>query len=219
MVKKSIYIILTLFALLSCKKNEENFTLSEDLLTPILSTQDPTIPDFPNPWKGISLLVRTSSEYAATGENITASEQTSKIYNRYMQFAKQNMKHNFSGSEKIEDWVAINNDEIKIESDAFFYNASPTYFEVEITEVPYQGFESIVAELGEEAANNTIDDQFKGLLDVFPGGKIERLRLTMDYNFLSSDKTQRSREFREYHFYRLNPAIGFIFTTSDKYVE
>lgn len=217
MIKKSIYLVLTFFVLLGCKKNEENFTLSEDLLTPIFSTQDPTIPDFSNPWKGIDLLVRTSTEYTATGENITVSQQTDNIYGKYMEFAKQNMKHNFSGAEKIEDWAPINNDEIKIESNAFFYDASPTYFDVEITEAPYEGYNSIVAELGEEVANTTIDDLFKGLLDVFPGGKIERLRLTLDYSFLSSDKTQRSREFREYNFYRLNPSIGFTSITLDKY--
>lgn len=218
MIKKSLYLIFILLAVVSCKKNEENFTISEDILTPIISHPGfSNIPDITSPWKGNRLLIRTSNELVATGEKLNVTEHTEKINTREISFAKTNSKHNFSGSTKIEDWLVINNDEIKIESDAFFYEASPTYFDVEITESDYSGYSSIESQLGAELAAS-INPNFAAFLNLFPNGKIERLRLTMDYNFLSTDKTQRSREYREYHFFRLKPtAGGFLFTTLDKY--
>lgn len=211
---------MVLFTIVACKKNEENFTISDDLLTPIISNNiDPTLPDVESPWKGNYLLVRTSNEIIATGEKTNVTENTTKILNKELYFAKQNVKHNFAASSRIEDWAAINNDEIKIESDAFFYEASPTYFDVEITESEYVGYESIVSQLGADVAA-TMHPSFPLFVAAFPNGKIERLRLTMDYSFLSTDQSERSREFREYHFFRLKPSGGaFIFTTRDKYVE
>lgn len=212
---------MVLFTIVACKKNEENFAINEDLLTPIVSNNvDPTIPDLESSWIGNYLLVRTSNEIIATGEKTNVTEHTSKIANKYMSFAKQNMKHNFNtATDRIEDWAAINNDEIKIESDAFFFDASPTYFDVEITESVYSGYESFLSIIGPEAAAS-VDANTQFLLSVFPDGKIERLRLTMDYSFLSTDQSQRSREFREYHFYRIMPSgPAFTFTTRDKYVQ
>lgn len=219
MIKRSFYIVLVFFAIISCKKNEESFTLSDDLLTPIISNNSfPEFPDTESPWKGNYRLVRTSNEIVATGEKINATEHSDKIFDKKMYFAKENMKHNFSGSTKIEDWTIINNDEIKIESDAFFFDISPTYFEVEITEADYFGYDTIRYILGDDL-EATIDDSYEAVVKAFPIGKIEFLRLTMDYSFLSADKSQRSREFREYHFYRLKPTTGgFKFTTLDKYV-
>jgi len=220
MIKKSFYIILVLFAIISCKKNEESFTLSDDLLTPIISHNGfPEFADTESPWRGNYRLVRTSNEIVATGEKTNATEHSDKIFDKKMYFAKENMKHNFSGSTKIEDWTIINNDEIKIESDAFFFGVSPTYFEVEIIESDYIGYKAIKTLLGDDL-EATIDDSYEVLVGTFPVGKIEFLRLTMDYSFLSADESQRSREFREYHFYRLKPTTGgFKFTTLDKYVE
>ncbi len=218
MIKKSLYLIFIFLAVVSCKKNEEKFTISSDILNPII--EHPSIPDIydiPSLWNGDRLLIRTSSELVATGEKINATEHTKKIFDKEIGFAETNLKHNFSGATKIEDWLVINNDEIMIESDAFFYGATPTYFDVEITESDYNGLNSVVAQLGTDLAT-TLDPNYAAFVfNLFPKGKIQRLRLTMDYNFLSSDQTQRSREYREYHFYRLKPQGGFKFTTLEKY--
>lgn len=217
MIKKSIYIIMVLITIIGCKKNEESFSINEDLLSPILSHAIPEIPDYHSSWNGDYLLVRTSNEIVATGEKINTTEHKTSIKDKEIFFAKKNLRHNFSNPSEIVDWVSINNDEIKIESDAFFFDVAPTYFDVEITTAAFSDYKSLSVILGEDIIPN-LDPSEELILSFFPAGEVEFLRLTMDYTFLSADESQQSREFREYHFYRIKPTTGgFIFTTLEEY--
>ncbi len=228
MIKKSISIVLVLIAIVSCKKDEENFTLDSDLITNILKFANPDVPDIHMTWRGAYMTESTSIEVLATGEKKQVSINHYNITNRQIGFAKANMYNNFDGDEFV-DWSIINNDEIKIESNAFFFGVAPTYFDVEITsDLKYPigpinlGISKSVV-LGALQIPPGLSLNFGSDLDLYlslyPRGEVQFLRLTMDYSFLSSDKKERSRVLREYHFIRANPVgeAGVTFVPRDEY--
>lgn len=220
MIKKSIYIILAVAALISCKKNEEDFTLESDLITNVFAFSDPSVPDLNNTWRGVYMMESTSNEILATGQKTNTTLTYENITDKEIGFAKKNMFHDFKGPDEITNWTIINNDEIQIESDAFFFDKSPTYFEVEIEKVAYKN--GLAGALGalEIPFGVSVDlsNEIKLFFNLFPEGKMERLTLTMDYNFLSTDGLERSRVYREYHMVRASAeGLGIASFTKDKY--
>jgi len=230
MIKKSISIVLVLIAIVSCKKDEENFKLDSDLITNVLQFANPAVPDIHMTWRGAYMTESTSTEILATGEKNQVSINHYNITNRQIGFAKANMYNNFDGDEFV-DWSIINNDEIKVESDAFFFGVSPTYFDVEITsDLKYPDLNEFI-DLGISKSvvfgalqvppglNIDFGSDLDLYLSLYPRGEVQFLRLTMDYSFLSSNQKERSRVLREYHFIRANPVgeAGVTFVPKDEY--
>lgn len=222
---KKIFFKISLFAFIiatvtACKKDEEDFDLKTDLLTPIIAFNSASIPDEHALWRVERVkLSRTSRNYASNFLEILNDDDAKfppSSRPHFIGFAEENCIHTdfvtIAGTvkETFGTWQILNNDKIYLDSLDVFPGVSSSYFDIELRNEAYQDSTGLANLIGADV--QVMGTKWDRIVKKAPSGKIEYLKLIVDKKYPNHDNTSEIHFYSQIYLSRIIPKLGTLST-------